>query len=269
LSGKPLERLLEKYNLSAYKKQFDDISLACIEGNTNKATILSRQSKVGGIPDTPNDFQWPTNKGSALEFLCQLNCQEFSSELYPESGMLSFFYIDNAYSSKYVDNGIVRVFYFSNVESLHPFSPPKIEQKRLFGLLKPKITPVIYKQAALNFAEAVSLPDPESLPKQFLAKMDEYDECESYCEIKAELIETRFIQIGGYPNPVQSDGIAESIAKQSQIGSAQEWKMILELDSHPAMDLMWGDAGKIHIFVHNDDIKSRDYKNIWLEYQCY
>jgi len=273
LLGKPLDeplvRLLEKNNLSGYEKQFEDFCLPCVEGSTSDATPLPGQSKLGGIPETPEDFQWPMYKGTALEFLCQINCQQINSELYPSTGMLSVFYIDNAYASKYEENGIVKVAYFPDIIPLVPFKPPQVEKQRLFGLLKPKISPKLYPQAALIFRDAVSLPDPDSLPQQFLADMEEMDECESYWEIKAELIESRFIQIGGFPNPVQYDGIAESIAKMSQIGTAEEWKMILELDSHPAMDIMWGDVGKIHIFAHSKDIESREYKNIWLEYQCH
>lgn len=54
------------------------------------------ESKLGGIPDLPLDFQWPTYDRSPIDFLLQVNVTQASAldetGLLPKSGLLSFFY---------------------------------------------------------------------------------------------------------------------------------------------------------------------------------
>lgn len=50
-------------------------------------------SKQSGYPDVPVNFRWPENNGRTLDFILQINLQEFESTKIglPEKGMLYFF----------------------------------------------------------------------------------------------------------------------------------------------------------------------------------
>jgi len=54
------------------------------------------KSKLGGIPDLPQDFRWQTRDGEATDFLLQINLAQASAldqtGSLPKSGLLSFFY---------------------------------------------------------------------------------------------------------------------------------------------------------------------------------
>lgn len=266
---KNLDVLLKENGLTAFQSQFEDICSPCVGAQVNEEIPGVGESKVGGKPDVPDGFIWPMYDGYPLEFLCQLNCQELESDLYPPCGIVYFFYRDNSFMTKYEEKGKVRVFFESDLKSLSPMDPPRVKRKKLFGLMNPTVSPKTYKQAKLSFSPSVSLPESEYLSDSFSDQMEELDEFESYYNVKEELVNSRFIQIGGYANPVQGGGIAESIAHLSKIGSAAEWKMILEVSSFPELDMMWGDVGRIHVFTHSRDIDNRSYENTWLEYQCH
>lgn len=52
-------------------------------------------SKFGGVPDVPNNFDWPNHSGKPLTFLCQIVLEEITafepSYLLPKTGILYFF----------------------------------------------------------------------------------------------------------------------------------------------------------------------------------
>ena len=75
------------------------------------------------------------------------------------------------------------------------------------------------------------------------------------------------MQIGGYPNPVQHDGIANISASIMEKGSADDWVLLLEVDSQ--LGLMWGDAGRLYFYVHKDDLKATNFSDVWMEFQCH
>lgn len=85
------------------------------------------QTKIGGKPDLPPDFEWYYYEGEdfngvtenrPLSFIAQINCAEIKpydkDDLLPDTGMLYFFYelgtMTWGYSPE--DKGSARVFYY-------------------------------------------------------------------------------------------------------------------------------------------------------------
>ena len=264
-----LNELLKKYNLEEFKVDFEALIKECWAGEAYKDKHIKGESKVGGGPDAPKDFVWPEFKGLPLEFVCQIKCSNVELENFPSEGLLLFFLCDGYWTDKVEDKDYIRVVYVSPNSDLFEAQPPFIYKKRLFGLLKPRQIPKVFDEARLKINKSISIPDPESLTDEFSDKMDQKDECEGYCEIKEEISGERFIQIGGYPHPIQYDGIAESAAKAFGIGEAKDWHMLLEVSHSPQTNMMWGDGGRIHFFAHKSDIENRSFGNVWMEFQCH
>ncbi len=93
---------------------------------------------------------------------------------------------------------------------------------------------------------------------------------DAYINLKWTLADPRFIQTGGYPNPVQGDdSIAERISELLGKGSAADWNMILEIADNKCTDMMWGDAGRLHFFAYRPDVQRKDFHDVWMEFQCH
>ena len=264
-----LNELLKKYDLEEFKNEFESLVKQCWAGEAYKRKHEKGESKVGGLPDAPEGFVWPVFKGLPLEFICQIKCSEVDLTNFPKDGLLLFFVCDGYWTDKIEDKDYIRVVYVPESACLVETKPPFIYKKRLFGLLKPREIPKVFDEARLKISRSISLPDPESLNPDFAKKMDLKDECEGYCEIKEEISGERFIQIGGYPHPIQYDGIAESAAKAFGFGEAKDWHMILEVSFSPQTNMMWGDGGRLHFFAHKADIENRKFDNVWMEFQCH
>jgi len=61
--------------------------------NVESREITIGTSKQAGFPDVPTDFIWPENNGKKLDFILQINLEEFEGKKIglPEKGMLYFF----------------------------------------------------------------------------------------------------------------------------------------------------------------------------------
>lgn len=70
-------------------------------------------SRLGGAPDLPADFEWPTNLGRPLTFLAQINLTEINAKKLPASGWLLFFLDEGnlPFDPTPPDSGTFRVVY--------------------------------------------------------------------------------------------------------------------------------------------------------------
>ena len=264
-----LDELISKYKLTSLRDEIMVAAAPCLEGIAVTDSVSLGDSKVGGYPHAPKDFGWPFFKELPLNFIAQINCNGLESEVLPNDGLLLFFYDSRHYSGSIKSKGFIRVIYFKDKSLLTPIKPPIIKKKVLFGLLGHSSLPQIYKEVKILYKPSISIPDIESLPEKLQSTLDENEDLsEAYWEIKAELTDKRFIQVGGYPNPVQYDGIAEAISKLMKRGTADQWKMVFEIYNDKLSDVMWGDDGRLHFFTHIDDIMSCNYENSWMEFQC-
>ena len=46
-----------------------------------------------------------------------------------------------------------------------------------------------------------------------------------------------------------------------------DWQLLFQLDSDESMEMMWGDAGRIHFWIREQDLKNRDFGQVVLVLQ--
>jgi uncharacterized protein YwqG len=50
---------------------------------------------------------------------------------------------------------------------------------------------------------------------------------------------------------------------------AAEWQLLLQVDSDPDAQMMWGDGGRLYFWMTEDAIRRRDWESAWMVLQCY
>ncbi len=93
----PREKVV-KYIKKNFSKPVAEVLIANLKtcfvlDKEGKQELKIGTTKQSGYPDLPNDFIWPEYNGSKLDFILQLNLEEFSAAEVglPEKGILYFF----------------------------------------------------------------------------------------------------------------------------------------------------------------------------------
>jgi uncharacterized protein YwqG len=50
---------------------------------------------------------------------------------------------------------------------------------------------------------------------------------------------------------------------------ADEWMLLLQLDSDESADVMWGDSGMLYFWIREADLRARRFEKAWMTLQCY
>lgn len=236
-------------------------------------------SYLGGVPETPKGFAWPTKGGKPLSFLGQIHLPDvapFDQErVLPSTGALWFFYdVDEmVWGFDPCDASSWCVIYDEVAETT-------------FRELTPPGGTTAFPRSGITFKTIASLPSWDWENKGF-----EIADCESDAWNSLYSQITYFAAGGhrllGYPNTIQSDMRLE--CETSSTGTsvnelwrpnggptatlhpaAAEWRLLLELDSDengPAWT--WGDAGRIYFMIRHADLIGRAFEKAWLVFQCY
>ena len=249
-------------------------------------------SRIGGRPDVPSDFVWPTYEGSSydvelkcrpLSFLAQINLRDVAAwdeeHLLPTEGILSFFYeletMQWGFDPK--DEGSARVFWFPDSETLSPADfPDDMEQDFILPELPIYCTP------------QVSLPDYWCMKLPDEVTWDDYYACCATCDYTEAEDVTKLL---GHPNVIQNpmEEKCERVTRGYRCGNpedyqkvpeaekedisakASEWRLLFQMGTVETDDyeLMFGDAGYIYFWIRREDLLNRRFDRIWLILQCY
>jgi uncharacterized protein YwqG len=49
---------------------------------------------------------------------------------------------------------------------------------------------------------------------------------------------------------------------------ADEWVLLLQLDSDDRIDMMWGDLGMLYLWIKRGDLAERRFDRVWMTLQC-
>ena len=207
-------------------------------------------------------------------FLAQLDLVElarFSIKLeLPSSGWLLFFYsAEQPWGTTHEDAGGWSVLYAVPGDRVVRSAPP--QNLKLFP------------EVGLQFESCRTAADPWSCW---------YDRSNLTVEERFEINEiteayvNENSQIGGHPSVIQepmevgcelllsrslmgdADGFVTSHTKQED-AKAQEWRLLLQLESCDEADMMWGDNGKLYFWIRREDLVSRRFDRVWMMKQCY
>lgn len=264
----------------------------------NKEKLQKGTSKIGGKPDLPKNFQWFYYEGEdykkrvvnrPLSFLMQINCEEVhkydKESLLPEKGMLYFFYelFTMTWGFSPQDKGSAKVFYYDgNTEELVSTDFPKDMDKDC-----------IIPESKINF---------ESMNDYPIDYYDCYDVDDSDEEMdrKEKELEKELDELGykadttkllGHPELIQGEyweeceGVAgkniyygsapikygSDEAKKSIKENAKDWILLMQMSELEIGDygLYFGDSGKIYFNIRKEDLKNKNFDNVWLILQCY
>ncbi len=238
------------------------------------------KSKIGGLPDVPRGFEWPTWKGKPLAFLAQLDLSAVqpppSLANLPKTGLVYFFYDQeqSTWGFDPADRGSWRVIHSSTSDGLAPAAAPK-------GLA----SEYIYKERPLEHRPIASYPSLGRLGLDIAEVADMAEEAET--KLRADAPNEPQHQIGGFPSPVQGDdmelesqlasnglycgdpsGYQNPRAAQLEAG-ATEWNLLLQLDSDDDAGMMWGDVGMLYFWIRTADLAAGDFSKVWMILQCY
>lgn len=262
---------------------------------TTDDAIRSRQSKFGGEPDMPKGQEWPTSPEGPLNFLAQINLSDVhgsgvESPL-PREGLLLFFYrySDGPWGFDPKDRDGFAVMYV-------PAGTP-VERHKAPLKVDADDVDFVFSPCSLQFTAVASLPDPFAIPHYTEADVEE-DAWTEFIEEHEDLAETLWGEQGeddtclnqmfGRPFTVQSPAIqaeAAAVTRGVYFGDAEiapeheallaeaekeqdDWIILLQLDTDPRPEWMWGDMGVLFFLVHKDAAAKGDFSNVWCILQC-
>lgn len=258
-----------------------------VEPTPNYAVSSSR---IGGVPDLPASFQWPTNKGRPLDFLLQVDLSDVApldpARSFPQSGLLSFFYdLEEqpwGYDPQELEGYAVR--FFPALSDLRRRRPPN--------------SAVVLSEAAIRFWPATSLPGYGSragdrLRDDLKAAQGNGPDLDHLSDLSRSLFRAQaptkegpWHQLGGHSHNVQGDMQLEAQLVMNGLycgnysgyhdpraaeleRTCEDWSLLLQLDSDDDAGFMWGDCGMLYYWARSADIAGRDFTKAWMTLQCY
>ncbi len=248
-------------------------------------TAALGQSRFGGQPDLPADFEWPRAQGRSMSFLCQLNFAEAATqsaeEALPSNGHLVLFYDEAGYAWGFdpADREDWRVEYFPAGTRLERRAAPK-----------DVCAGGNHKECVLRFERDWVLPEFEcdELPEPLRAELTDNDErMEQYGELWGLLgFFTYQHRLLGYAQPKQGDmklecqlvsngiycgdesGMSHPRARALAAGAA-DWRLLLQIDTdEEGPEWMWGDLGRLYLMIRDQDLRACAFDRSWLILQC-
>ncbi|HHQ8913115.1 TPA: YwqG family protein [Bacillus cereus] len=241
--NKQIEVLIDKYGLTHLKEELMNTVFPCIKVVPKQAeTVAIGSSKMGGIPDLPATFEYPTHKGNPLQFIAQFNLNDLQNvgidHDLPEKGMLYFFSVENYFEEDVNPTEAGRVLYYD----------VPVEQLRRADELQTN-----YNQCATTFELTYKLPE--------LFIEDEADS-DRFLQLLEELIPDNYDnhQIFGEPFSVQDEVLYET-GQYMEI-DPQQMTLLFQIDSDTKnCNMMWGDLGMLYFCIGNEDLKNRRFEN--------
>lgn len=287
--------MLDKNMLETSKK---NAILINYSEDENKEKLPKGTSKIGGKPDLPKDFQWFYYKGEdykkivenrPLSFLMQINCEEVhkydKESLLPEKGMLYFFYelFTMTWGFSPQDRGSAKVFYYDGeIEDLVPADFPEAMDKDCI-IPESKIDFESMNDYPIDFLDYY---DPDDSDEEMERKEKEFEKDLEELGYKAdttkllghpELIQGEYweecegvarknIYYGSAPIKYGSNEVKKSIKE-----NAKDWILLMQVSELEIGDygLYFGDSGKIYFNIRKEDLKNKNFDNVWLILQCY
>lgn len=215
-------------------------------------------SKLGGEPEMPAGARWPSGEHGPLAFVAQLDLAEVRAaggpDWLPESGTLHFFNDDQRYG--FADH--VRVLFTPDEEQRVPrLPPPELHRRHRFGARR------------VGFLSMTSIPSLDWLgvdPAEANFSDQELDELAD--APGAEFGDELQHRIGGYPSEIQNSRMAvecEHLARglpadaeptDAVLRAARSWRLLLQVDSDPALGMTWGDGGRLYMFIREQHARA-------------
>jgi uncharacterized protein YwqG len=247
----------------------------------DEAELPIGASRFGGRPDLPFHFRWPRFRGRPLGLLAQLDLRQlsrFAGNVLPDDGWLVVFYenAEGPWGFDPGDAGGARVVHIPAGTPLIRSNPPADLDRDAND----------HQSSALAFSQSWDLPDCEYYERELPFSI--YDELSwsAYEDLMAELGAVEpYHHLLGYPQPIQGEMRLEcqlvtagidcgggelDEARVAQLAAgAGDWRLLLQLDSDgSAPGWIWGDAGRLYLWIRQQDLAAGAFDRCWLILQC-
>ncbi len=251
-------------------------------------------TRFGGRPDVPEDFLWCRYEGEGtfdsevksrpLSFIAQFNMEQMSKydtdELLPKTGVLSFFYELETMKWGYDpdDKGCARVYWFPDTEKLRTADFPEDLD---FDYRLPALKITAKAERSYQSYEDFLLQR-----EKLIENWEDFEAAQKSLGIDESGVITKLL---GWANPIQGnmttecelvsrgyylgEGVSDVTRldmQEAEQWSGEDWLPLFQLDTVTDGDfqLMFGDCGRIYYYIRRDDLKARNFDNIWLILQC-
>lgn len=237
-------------------------------------TLAVGASAFGGQPDLPPGTQWPAKQGASLAFVAQIRLEEVApydtAHMLPSKGLLSFFYDaqQETYGGSPADREGFHVFYFADATAVtrQPF---------------PDALPAIarFTLCAVTFASDLTLPETPAVALPNLAwTLEQQKTYEGMLAALPGGSPAPANQLLGYPDTLQDDmrlecqlashgvdvsQMASDPQAKALIPGADDWTLLLQVDSDGQAGMRWGDGGILYYWIEQNALRSADFSNVW------
>jgi uncharacterized protein YwqG len=231
--------------------------------------------RLGGTPRLPASTAWPDRKGRPLSFIAELDLTALrvvgGPDWLPASGLLHLFFDaeEEPWGFDPADHDGWKVLMTDGVAAGARAHPPGLSSDRIFA-------PVLLAgRPALTYptTERVTL-SPE------VGGAFDFETVHAFMD--AELGDGPRHQVGGYPGPIQGDGMeleAQLASNGIYMGGPDsytdariaalepgtaDWRLLLQVDSDDTAGIMWGDTGTLYVWVREQDARAGDFSRVWM-----
>jgi uncharacterized protein YwqG len=274
-----ISRLAAEVGLEAWGPRLEEAALASVQAVPGRGKGEPIGSRFGGLPAVPPDFAWPAcEDGEVQAFIAQVRLdeipEEVASDWLPRTGILSFFYAieSEAWGDDASELESWRVFWFADPSVL---TVPK---------RKPKDEPSGYlRDRAIEFRSEWTVPESFPDTAMRLRESEAADrKREAFRALREKLrgkqprryeeeIIHRFL---GHPDLIQGD-MEEEIEEASRPlrwsdrsvkprQRAQDWRLLLQVDSDGKLGSEWCDTGRIYFWIREQDARERRFDRVWM-----
>ena len=228
-------------------------------------------SKLGGDPELPEAVIWPAEGERPRTFLCQIDLAAVAGHgcipWLPTEGRLYAFYDSDRHGLA----DVVCVLYCLG-ESGSPVPAPKGTERR-------------FMERRVAFAPLTSVPSLDWLGLDASTLDLDEDAFEGPEAIgtapPSDDVQSR---IGGYPNEIQPERMwlsCEHLARglpdpdwnqevpPANERAAMEWRLLLQIDPDPALEMNFGDGGRLYVFIRERHARRGDFSKTVALWQTY
>ncbi len=220
-------------------------------------TLPVGASKLGGAPDLPAGHTWPQRQDRPLAFVAQIA---------RDGGVLSFFYDD----------------------SDQPWGGPgeedgwRIEHHAGADLVRHPGAATFVSCKLDSFTE-LTLPPPRSALARSLGDAVHGTYGALYDTFtrdyrRSPRIDGQVHRSGGHPDAIQGDmtrrieygwaGKDLDVVDPELEAAARGWRLLLQIDSEDRANMCWGDAGRLYLWIREDDLRANRWDTVRLQLQC-
>lgn len=244
-------------------------------------------SKFGGCPDLPAEVEWfRTESDIPMSFVAQVNFADAApydlEHKLPKNGMLYFFYDCSPDGMPWgfdpEDSDGWKVYFYDG-------DPAALSRREVPEDLEEDDNGIIFGAARMCFEAAMELPSPESDLTNSLDLPSADDLQDRYWEWLEDQEDELINKLLGHADPVQSGMELEceyvsnriycgnpdgyEIAESKDLDkNAARWNLLMQVDSNEDIGMMWGDMGRLYLWITSEDLAARNFEKSWLILQC-